>query len=80
MGLVELTIATNGGRLAIAADTIAEVRDLSTCPGRHLERYGRTRVTVRAKRRVHHDVREPFDVVMERIRQATAGSTATAPT
>jgi len=74
--LVELTIATTGGRLAIAADTIAEVRDLAAYPSRDLERFGRCRVTVRAKRRVHHDVRESYDAVMRQIRTAATAAGA----
>ena len=75
--LVELTIAVSGGRIAIAPAEIVELRDLTIHPFRNFERFGRCRITVKAKRRVHHDVRESYDQVLERIREATAAGVTT---
>lgn len=71
--LVELTAATSRTPLAIAVETIGEVRDLSARPSHNFELYGRTVLYHRDTRRVKWAVAEPYPEVMRRIAQALAG-------
>ncbi len=75
--LVELTAAATRTPIAIEAETIGEVKDLSGRASHNFELYGRTLIYHRNTRRVRWAVAEPYAEVMKRIRGEATAATAT---
>jgi hypothetical protein len=78
MGLVELTSHYDGRPIAIDPELVGEVKDCRREVPRPFD--PTTRLTHKKNRRVSWNVREDFDTVMKRIREASgqAGAQAAA--
>lgn len=80
MNLVEFTVASDRSRLSVNASMVVEVRDFSKQPNRHLEKWGRTRLTTQGRRRIHTFILEDYDLVMAKLAAAGAAPAVAGPT